>query len=646
MCDCSLGFSEYMRLQDQVDQHLFDPEPERTLHRIRREQRTEQTRNLENMENNEEQDLSIEQNKPQRGRNGNNGRNQAPRPFIQPDDPFMLLEEFALPPTVVQTTIRRPPIQANNFELKSVTLQMLQNILFHGLPNENPNMHLTNFLEVCDTIKYNGVTEEALRLRLFPLSQGDRAKHWLTSQPPDSITSWNDLVHKFLTKFFPPSKIAQLVQVINTFGQLEGENLAEAWDRFHELLRKCPHHRLTRWMQVHTFYNGLRNETRTVIDASAGGALMKKITDQAYEILEDAATNTNQWSREKTTLVKAVGGTDNEVLNNLVNHVAQLTKQLTRQQGNANAIHTNPWELCEFCRGHHNSTECQSGNQIVEQAKYVSRFNQSQSQQQGQYGGNNYQNQNQGQGWRNNQNQNSQNNQNNQGYGWRNNQNNMPSNRVSEPPPEKKVDLEQALAQMLTSHFAFMNETKVNMQQQATQLNNQAAQLRNLEVKMGQMANLLTERQLGSLPSNSEVNPRRDGNEHVKAIMLRSGKELETQGQSLVIEEVETEKVIQPGQNDDADKEQPNEKQSAENTTEARASLPIPYPQRLKKHMLDKQFTKFMEVFKKLHINIPFADALDQMPSYVKFMKDILSQKRRLDDFETVNLTEECSAIL
>ena len=53
-----------------------------------------------------------------------------------------------------------------------------------------------------------------------------------------------------------------------------------------------------------------------------------------------------------------------------------------------------------------------------------------------------------------------------------------------------------------------------------------------------------------------------------------------------------------------------------------------------------------MEVFKKLHINIPFADALEQMPSYVKFMKDILSRKRRLSKFETMNLTVECSAIL
>ena len=63
---------------------------------------------------------------------------------------------------------------------------------------------------------------------------------------------------------------------------------------------------------------------------------------------------------------------------------------------------------------------------------------------------------------------------------------------------------------------------------------------------MGQMANLLTERQPGSLPSNSEVNPRRDGNEHVKAVILRRGKELETQGQFPVIEQLETEKVIQP----------------------------------------------------------------------------------------------------
>ena len=133
----------------------------------------------------------------------------------------MFLEEFALQPTIVQSVIRRPPIQANNFEFKPVTLQLLQNIQFHELASENPNTHLTNFIEVCDTVRYNGVKNEALRLRLFPLSLSrlrlfplslsDKAKHWLASQPLDSITSWNDLVQKFFSKFFPPSNIAQLV---------------------------------------------------------------------------------------------------------------------------------------------------------------------------------------------------------------------------------------------------------------------------------------------------------------------------------------------------------------------------------------------------------------------------------------------------
>ena len=81
-------------------------------------------------------------------------------------------------------------------------------------------------------------------------------------------------------------------------------------------------------MQVHTLYNGSSDTTRTVIDASAGGALMKKTTDQAYEILNDTATNSNQWPEDRLTSRKAVGGADNEVLINLVNHVVQLTKQL------------------------------------------------------------------------------------------------------------------------------------------------------------------------------------------------------------------------------------------------------------------------------------------------------------------------------
>ena len=70
------------------------------------------------MENTEEQDLGIEQTEPQRGRNGNHGRNQAPRPFIQPDDPFMLLDEFVLPPTVVSDSYQTTTYSSEQFRIE------------------------------------------------------------------------------------------------------------------------------------------------------------------------------------------------------------------------------------------------------------------------------------------------------------------------------------------------------------------------------------------------------------------------------------------------------------------------------------------------------------------------------------------------
>ena len=84
---------------------------------------------------------------------------------------------------------------------------------------------------------------------------------------------------------------------------------------------------------------------------------MKKTTDQAYEILEDITTNSNQWPKDRITLGKVMGGVDNEVLIILVTHVVQLTKQ----QGTVNAVQTSPWELFEFCGGQHSSTKCHSG---------------------------------------------------------------------------------------------------------------------------------------------------------------------------------------------------------------------------------------------------------------------------------------------
>ena len=226
------------------------------------------------------------------------------------------LIDYALPPMDVPPVIWRSAIQANNFGLKLITLQLIQNIQFIGFPQEDPNTRISNFLELCDTIKYNGVSEDAIRLRLFPFSLKDKEKHWLNSKPPNSVTTWAELVQKFLAKFFPTVKTTRMRIEINNFAQLEGESFLEAWDRYKDLLREYPRHSLPKWMQVHHFHNGLNGTTRTLLDALAGGVLMRKSEDEAYQLLENMAINNCQWPSEKATPKKSTGMYEVDVFSN------------------------------------------------------------------------------------------------------------------------------------------------------------------------------------------------------------------------------------------------------------------------------------------------------------------------------------------
>ncbi|XLR22070.1 hypothetical protein S83_049970, partial [Arachis hypogaea] len=72
----------------------------------------------------------------------------------------------------------------------------------------------------------------------------------------------------------------------------------------------------------------------------------------------------------------------------------------------------------------------------------------------------------------------------------------------------------------------------------------------------------------------------------------------------------------------------------------------MPYPQKLRQAEQDKQFARFADYLRTLEIKIPFAEALEQIPSYAKFMKEILSHKKDWRETEKVFLTKECSAVI
>nr|GEX58793.1 reverse transcriptase domain-containing protein [Tanacetum cinerariifolium] len=94
------------------------------------------------------------------------------------------------------------------------------------------------------------VPNDAIKLMLFPYSLEGAARIWYEKEPLDSILTWDDLVNKFVNQFFPPSKTTHLKNEISRFTQRFKETFGEAWERFKEMLRACPHHEFSELTQI------------------------------------------------------------------------------------------------------------------------------------------------------------------------------------------------------------------------------------------------------------------------------------------------------------------------------------------------------------------------------------------------------------
>jgi hypothetical protein len=153
-------------------------------------------------------------------------------------------------------------IVADNFELKTGLLQLVTSSQYFGFERDDPHSHILWFNKITSTFKYKNVPQEAIKLLLFPFSLEGTTRIWLEKQPPSSIETWEDLVSKFVNEFFPPSKTTSLKNEITKFTQNFDESFSEAWDRFKDLLRKCPPHGFSELHQIDTFYNGLNKQIK------------------------------------------------------------------------------------------------------------------------------------------------------------------------------------------------------------------------------------------------------------------------------------------------------------------------------------------------------------------------------------------------
>nr|GEU90608.1 reverse transcriptase domain-containing protein [Tanacetum cinerariifolium] len=178
---------------------------------------------------------------------------------------------------------------ATNFELKNDMIQQAQNSCqFHGLPSDDANKYFDKFLHVTQSIKVNGVTDNALRLYLFPHSLTHHATAEFDRLPRNSITIFEQMAKMFLEKYFPPSMVTKLRNEISNIRQRPDESLFIAWERYKLLIDRCLNHNMLPVTQIDTFYNWLTLRHRDIINVAA--------VERKTEVTKDTVPPTNNGS--------------------------------------------------------------------------------------------------------------------------------------------------------------------------------------------------------------------------------------------------------------------------------------------------------------------------------------------------------------
>ncbi|KAJ9544480.1 hypothetical protein OSB04_024187 [Centaurea solstitialis] len=572
------------------------------------------------------------------------------------------LKDFIQPRFSNTSCIARPANQtANNFEIKTSLINFIMIDRFSGTPMENPSKHLNSFIEKCGTLKINGLDEEAIRLKLFPFSLKDAAKEWLEGHDPDFFTSWEGLAKPFVTRFFSPGKTANLTKAITNFTQGGTEELYEAWERFKSLQRQCPHHGIEDWRLIQLFYNGLRSDARFAIDSSAGGTIMTKTPAFLKDLIENLAINHYQWPNERAVHPKGPSSSDSDTMASIVAKIDNMS---------------------------HDSNACPATMNCT-----MEEMNALQLQPRGQYRVNDPFSQMYNPGWRNHPHLSYKNNQPQQQHHQQNHQpppqyqpqpppppppqqqyQPPPQQPYQPPPPQPQYQNQQPQPDNFQprpplpntplqphpprSYLETLLETSIlqqghkndffnnSLQQVNTRLEAMTSHNKIIETQISQLAQQIANsaRPQGQLPGQPEPNPRAQMN----AIVLRDGKilkEVERKTRGLIPsggdkgkeKGSDGEKVAQ---GDDVSVEEMG-KESTQVPTQTRVPN-VPYPARLAKAKLEAKLGKFLEMMRQLHITIPFMDAITEIPTYAKFLKDLISTKRR----SRVILSEECSALI
>nr|GEY10156.1 reverse transcriptase domain-containing protein [Tanacetum cinerariifolium] len=482
---------------------------------------------------------------------------------------------------------------------------------------DDANKHLDKFLHVTQSIKVNGVTDDALRLYLFPHSLTHHATAWFDRLPRNSINTFEQIAKMFSGKYFPPSMVTKLRNEITNFHQRPNESLFEAKERYKLSINRCPNRNMLPVTQIDTFYNGLTLRHRDTINVVAAtvGQTQNVYVVEAYNQGGNSYQpqgNRNLLSYRSNNYLGPPGFNQNQNRNN------QNQKYQNQNYQNQNR---NPGNNHEIPQGNN-----QRRNQFFQGASHG--------------------------------------------------QNPPPAYQApgyqalvhQAPIPQPQVMTTTEFTNYMKANDAILKNMQTNM----TSLTNSNLELKNM---FGQFIKMNTALSSGSgtLPNNTITNPKED----LKGITTRSGNAYKgptiptTSSPPKVVErETEVIKDTMPPTNNGSTKDVqpsvvqvktpiPNFEPVVAPVVEpvvALVSAPkpnqkpsIPYPSRLHDQKLrDKandQKDKFLIIFKDLDFNISFADALILMPKFGPTIKKKLGDPDKfliLCDFPGM---DECLAL-
>ncbi|KAJ9556612.1 hypothetical protein OSB04_011226 [Centaurea solstitialis] len=392
-------------------------------------------------------------------------------------------------PTVPTNPITKPDL---NKQIPGKLLHMIKDLTFDGKNDSNPIVHMENFVDICDSFKTEEGRDDAIRLRVFPFTLTGEARAWSRSLEPSSITTWEGLRSKFLSRFFPSSKIDKLRAEIRSFQQDDGETISEAWERFKHLLNSCPSHGLSKSKQVQTFYSGLGYSSRATLDSSAGGVFMYKTPTEGYKLLEDLLIGVcmvrfgSVLRTDKRLQIPRMAGkisTDfdpSDELAAMKNQQVKFERKIEKLIKSVHALQVG----CEECNGPHLTKDCPNRPMMTpEEVNYLNR---------GDYQGR-----------------------------WSNNRNFIPrppgffapNQQTQRTDGEPRVSIEDRLLQ-------FMDAQKKLNDEVGWYLRKHQSTIHNLKLQVGRVSQLLSEMTQGELPTQTQVNPKV---ENAKPMLMMTG---------------------------------------------------------------------------------------------------------------------------